>query len=73
MNALQARLKAPDRVVNLQSNLEIGDRVKIAGISQHTGEVVAVRNNNFSGLTYSVKIGECRLDGVNPLALTKLC
>ena len=55
-----------------QKLFNIGDRVEIAGLSKHEGEVVAVRNSRYSGLTYSVKVGGKRLDGVNPLALT-LC
>ena len=73
MNAVQIKLKAPDRVVNLQPNFEVGDRVRIAGASQHVGEIIAIKQNNFSGQTCSVKIGGSRLDGINPLALTKLC
>lgn len=53
--------------------LEVGDRVEIAGLSHHIGVITAVKNSPYSGLTYSVKVGDNkRLDGVNPMALTKL-
>jgi hypothetical protein len=49
--------------------LQIGDRVEIAGISHHQGVIVDFKDSPYSGLTYSVKVGGKRLDGVNPLAL----
>ena len=55
-----------------QKLFKIGDRVEIAGPSKHKGEIVAIKKNCYSGLTYSVKIGRDRLDGVNPLAIA-LC
>ena len=52
--------------------LQIKDRVEVAGISHHKGLIVDFKDSRYSGLTYSVKIGGVRLDGVNPEAL-KLC
>jgi hypothetical protein len=52
--------------------LQIGDRVEVAGLSKHQGEIVAIKNNAYSGLTYSVRVGDLRLDGINPLALKAL-
>ena len=56
--------------------LQKGDRVEIAGMSHHQGEIVGIKNSSYSGLTYSVRVyGEIYnkiLEGVNPLALTKL-
>jgi len=53
--------------------LQIDDLVEVAGISHHHGVITDFKNSPYSGLTYSVKVGCKRLDGVNPLALTKLC
>jgi hypothetical protein len=53
--------------------LKVDDHVEVAGFSHHTGVVIGVKENNYSGLTYSVKVGGLRLDGVNPLALEKIC
>jgi len=52
---------------------EIGDRVEMAGLSRHVGVITAIKDSPYSGLTYSVKVGDNkRLDGINPMALTKL-
>jgi hypothetical protein len=64
----------PTRIVEPRTiGLQIGDRVEIAGISHHQGEIVGIKNSSYSGLTYSVRVGRDWLEGVNPLALTKLC
>lgn len=57
---------------NTQNHFKIGDRVQISGPSKHQGEVVAVKGNNYSGLTYSVKVGEKRIEGLSPQALKSL-
>lgn len=57
--------------------LKVGDHVEIAGMSHHQGHIVGIKDSKYSGLTYSVRVyGEIHnklLEGVNPLALTKLC
>lgn len=72
MSKTQIRPKLRDRA-QTQPVLLLGDRVKIAGLSQHVGTVVAIKTSPYSGTTISVKVGSKRLEGVNPLALTKLC
>ena len=64
----------PTRIVEQRTiGLQIGDRVEIAGMSHHQGEIVGIKNSSYSGLTYSVRVGRDWLEGVNPLALTKVC
>ena len=62
----------PTRIVEQRTiGLQIGDRVEIAGMSHHQGEIVDIKNSSYSGLTYSVRVGKQWLDGVNPLAIRR--
>ena len=69
LNPPPSRIIEQPRTIGLQ----IGDRVEIAGMSHHQGEIVDIKNSSYSGLTYSVRVGKQWLDGVNPLALIKVC
>lgn len=74
MNSQPKLNPPPSRIVEHPRTigLQIGDRVEIAGMSHHQGEIIGFKNSKYSGLTYSVRVGGVRLDGVNPEAL-KLC
>ena len=65
LNPPPSRIIEQPRTIGLQ----IGDRVEIAGMSHHQGVIIDLKNSPYSGLTYSVRTGKVRLDGVNPLAL----